>query len=110
MEKKFASKEKPCLGKKYEKYQATDWFLLLQAFEKCTSFVPSDCPSAAEITAFIAGEGEISSCVNVPLSVSQTTAVATFDRRMLAEDRAGVCLNAITNDGTNGCRHSFAFE
>ena len=103
MEKKFASKEKPCLGKKYEKYQATDWFLLLQAFEKCTSFVPSERPSASEITAFISGEGEISNCVNVPLSVSQTTAVATFDRRMLAEDRVGVCLNAIIKDGTNSC-------
>ena len=49
IESKFLKKEKPAThDTKYQVFQATDWFLIFEAYERCTLFMPTELPSAAE--------------------------------------------------------------
>lgn len=104
IENKFQKKEKPRHGQKYEIKQATDWFMISEAFEQCTSFTPSERPSVREIEElFSATETDKPIVRDIPLKVSQTSAVSNFDRSALV---AGVALKepaVIPNDATNGC-------
>ena len=49
IESKFLKKEKPATyDTKYQVFQATDWFLIFEAYDRCTLFMPTELPSAAE--------------------------------------------------------------
>ena len=49
IESKFLKKEKRGThDTKYQVFQATDWFLIFEAYERYTLFMPTELPSAAE--------------------------------------------------------------
>lgn len=55
IEGKFAKKEVPSHDRKYEVFQATQWFPILDVFKRCTRFSPSERPTAIEIGNVLSG-------------------------------------------------------
>ena len=100
----FEKKELPSHGHKYEVYQATNWLVISEAFKRCTKFTPSERPTVAEIAKLLNEENGVPTCQDIPLKVSQTSAVADFDRSLLTAGRQlRKGLDMIPNDATNGC-------
>ena len=90
LERRITKKVKPSHSQKYNVYQVTDWYGILQLFEKCTSFQPEDRPDAKDIVHILC-KARAPSCLDIPLRVSQNSAI----------ENAAV-LSAST-DGTNSC-------
>ena len=103
IQSKFQKKEKPTHGTKYEKCQATDWFVVSEAYEKCTCFRPSERPPAAEIKELFREDNHVPTCKDIPLKVSQSSAVASYDHEVLSAGCELKEMAVIPNDGTNAC-------
>lgn len=71
-------------------YRVAEWNGIVELFEKCTTFAPKDRPVAKDIVDFLCKTSG-SRCLDIPLRVSQNSAV---------ENATG--LNEST-DGTNSC-------
>lgn len=74
-----------------------------EMYTECTKFVPSDRPTVQQIVARLqmqACDNNHSICRNIPLSVSQSTAVEHHDK--LVAVGAASCRD-IPDDATNAC-------
>ena len=81
---KFLQKEKPTHNM-HQVFQATNWFLIFEAYEICTSFTPTERPPEAEILEMFENDNFLPQCRAIPLKVSQTTAVAQYDHSAILE-------------------------
>ena len=91
----------PTWSTKYEKLQATAWWEMELPFKQCARFSPKDRPKCPEIVQSFRNSKHGASCRDIPLSVSQTTAVDRHDTLVAA---GATPLNAdVPNDATNSC-------
>ena len=71
-----------------------------ESFEECTNFTPTDRPSAARVVHLLAASENPSIFRDIPLSVSQSTAVECHNRLVAV---GAPSPGHIANDGTNSC-------
>ena len=90
LERRILNNEKPHHSPKYKAYRVAEWNEIAELFEKCTAFAPKDRPNTKDIVDLLIKTSG-SSCLNIPLRVSQNSAVEN------ATD-----FNEVT-DGTNSC-------
>lgn len=96
-------KEKPTHDTKYEAFHATHWFLIFEAYEQCTRFMPTERPLIAEIQELFEKNNFFPHCQDIPLNVSQTTAVAPYDQSAILAGGELKEPHEIPNDATNAC-------
>ena len=98
---RFTQQMKPTFSNNYCILQATAWLKVDEIFAKCTKFAPSDRPSAEQIVAWLQVRDDNRSISHdIPLNVSQSTAVEGHDRLVAVSAASG---GDILNDATNGC-------
>ena len=99
--RRFMQEMKPTFSDKHSILQATTWLKVDEIYSECTKFVPSDRLTAQQIVARLqAYDHNHSISRNIPLSVSQSTAVEDHDKLVAV----GVASwGNIPNDATNGC-------
>ena len=91
-------KKLPSHSKKYDINQATEWYVLWDAFEKCTSFTVEDRPTAQEVCKLLRIKDCTMPCRNIPLSCSQSTVMQNFvDAGCNFQSDIAI----VDNDGTN---------
>ena len=91
----------PTWSTKYGKLQATTWWEMEKPFKQCACFFPEDRPKCPEIVQLFRASKQGPLCRDIPLSVSQATAVNHHDNLVAA---GATPLNVdIPNDATNSC-------
>ena len=91
---------KPSFSSKYSLLQAKDWLKVDESFDECTKFRPADRPSTAWVADLLQDEKR-SISPDIPLSVSQSTAVEYHDQ--LVAVGAAPPGEDIADDATNSC-------
>lgn len=98
---RFTQQMKPTFSNNYCILQATEWLKVDEIFAQCTKFAPSDRPSAEQILARLQVRDDNRSISHdIPMNVSQSTAVEGHDRLVAVSAASG---GDILNDATNGC-------
>lgn len=101
-------KTKPTFSDKYNEFQATDWLLLENLYHACTQWDPSERPPAREFVGRLDGYPDLFLCENIPLQVSQASALQAHDHNVaqsiaVSSARMPAEFSAPDNDGTNAC-------
>ena len=100
IQSKMSKGELPKGSLKYHTLQATDWFIVSEAMERCLSYMPKNRPSAREISHLLERDFDIP-CRNISLMCSQSTAIEELHARLV--DGCDKEIVSIDNDGTNSC-------
>lgn len=91
LERRILRKEKPSHSPKYKVYQVTDLYGIFEIYERCTRFEAGERPDAKDIVHDIMCKASAPNCLDIPLRVSQNSAV---------ENATAISARA---DGTNSC-------
>ena len=98
---RFTQQMKPTFSNNYCILQATAGLKVDEIFTQCTKFAPSDRPSVEQIVARLQVRDDNRSISHdIPLNVSQSTAVEGHDRLVAVSAASG---GDILDDATNGC-------
>lgn len=92
----------PAWSVKYSKVQATVWWEMERILNECVTFCPANRPKVVEIVQLFQDVKHLKQTGrDIPLSVSQSTAVECHDKLVAA---GAIPLNkGISNDATNSC-------
>ncbi|CAB4012775.1 Cyclin-dependent kinase-like 2 [Paramuricea clavata] len=83
--------------------KATDWPIVYDAFEQCVRFKPSERPGAKDICQLLEQKDFSHPCQDIPLRVSQSTAITALDAAAVKCNAQLHCDNIIENDASNSC-------
>lgn len=98
---KMSNKELPLHSKKYHMCQASEWYIVLEALERCLTFNANHRPEAREICELLGRHDFSLPCRDIFLLRSQSTALAEFyDKGVLQGNHQEI---NIENDATNSC-------
>ncbi|KXJ18326.1 High affinity nerve growth factor receptor, partial [Exaiptasia diaphana] len=92
--------QRPSPSAKYKDIHETKWRHLSEAYERCTSFVPSSRPTIGEVLEILDSDAKFLTVL--PLRVHQGSAVERFDEQFVSEN-PNIHQSLLNRDGTNGC-------
>ena len=96
----LANRQLPAFSDRFSRFQATTWLTLERVFEECTNFDSTKRPEAPYLVEML-NQREGSICRNIPLAVSQSSAVEQHDQ--LVAEGAILVSDLIAGDATKSC-------
>ena len=86
---------------KYQHIQTTKWSHLLEAYDECTSFTPTQRSTLDRILQLVNNK-EAQHYDVIPLALYQGSAIEDIDKR-IAGGHEAIVEDSLQNDGTNSC-------
>lgn len=98
---RLANKQLPKFSSKYSHFQATTWLVLEKIYKKCVDFDSSARVNSSRLVGMLNAREVPVRCRDIPLAVSQSTAVEQHDQ--LVAEGVIASPHVIPGDATNSC-------